>query len=341
MFYEWTSAQSTKEKHMQKPHTILGSMAVWILVLTPLHLPAAAEDATSVIVNIQRSATEVSSQVHQDLTRRISDMSRRWEANLEQALALYEQARKANQPGRVAQFEEQISKTMQDTAQDLASILTQQEPATAGLDRLTTALAEGITFFGTQGAQVQAEITHIKEGHRKLETQLQDLAQRYRQAIMNGQLPPEVDALVRELEMQRRTAELRAQVKQQTAEVAAAQVRAMEKYVTYVQQLRGFSREAFTQARGQILVLGDLAELRQLGVSMAQLSDRVTEFGKATVTFSETVQQGEPILQRLIELPLPAGFGMADEVPVVEVKSGQGLDILKRYLDNGRRTPRP
>jgi chromosome segregation ATPase len=320
---------------------MLGSMAIWGLLLTPLHLPAAAEDATSVIVNIQRSATEVSSQVHQDLTRRISDMSRRWEANLEKALALYEQARKDGQPARVAQFEEQISKTMQDTAQDLAAILTQQEPATAGLDRLTTALAEGMTFFGSQGSQVQAEITHINEGQKKLETQLQDLAQRYRQAILKGQLPPDVDAAVRELEMQRRTAEFRAQVKQKTAEVAAAQVRAMEKYVTYVQHLRGFSREAFTQARGQILVLGDLAELRQLGVSMAQISDRVAEFGKATVTFSATVQQGEPILQRLIDLPLPAGFGVSEEVPVVEVKSGQGLDILKRYLDTGRQAQRP
>jgi hypothetical protein len=150
-----------------------------------------------------------------------------------------------------------------------------------------------------------------------------------------------VDAAVRELEMQRRTFALREQVKQKAVEVAATQVRAMEKYVTYVQQLRGFSREAFTQARGQILVLGDLAELRQLGVSMAQLSDRVAEFGKATITFSEAVQQGEPILQRLIELPLPAGFTVSDEVQVVEVKSGQGLEILKRYLDNGRRTPRP
>ena len=95
------------------------------------------------------------------------------------------------------------------------------------------------------------------------------------------------------------------------------------------------------QARGQLLVLGDLAELRQLGVSVAQLSETVAEFGKATVTFSETVQQGEPILQRLIELPLPAGFGVSDEVPMVEVKSGQGLDILKRYLDNGRQAQKP
>jgi hypothetical protein len=326
---------------MQTLRIILSSMAVWSLLLTPLHLPAAAEDATSVIVNIQRSATEVSSQVHQDLTRRISDMSRRWAVNLEKALALYEQARKESQPARVAQFEEQISKTMQDAAQDLAAILTQQEPATAGLDKLTTALAEGITFFGSQGSQVQAEIEHINEGHKKLEIQLQELAQRYRQTIMNGQLPPEVDALVRELEMHCRTSALRAQVKQKTAEVAATQVQAMQKYVTYVQPLRGFSREAFAQARGQILVLGDLAELRQLGVSVAQLSDRVTEFGKATVIFSEAVQQGEPILQRLIELPLPAGFGEADEVQVAEVKSGQGVDILKRYLDRGRQAQRP
>jgi len=326
---------------MHKLRTIISSMAVWVLLLTPCHLLAAADDATSVIVNIQGAANEEAAQVHQDLTRRISGMSRRWEANLEKALSLYEQAKKESQPARVAQFEEQISRTMQDTAQDLASILAQQESATAGLDKLTTALAEGIKFFGAQGTQVQTEITKLSEGHKKLEIQLQELAQRYRQAIVNGQLPPEVDTAVRELEMQRRTFALREQVKQKTAEVAAAQVRAMEKYVTYVQQLRGFSREAFTQARGQILVLGDLAELRQLGVSMAQLSDRVAEFGKATVTFSEAVQQGEPILQRLIELPLPAGFTASDEVQMVEVKSGQGLEILKRYLDNGRRTPRP
>ena len=326
---------------MHKLRTIISIMAVWVLLLTPCHLLAAADEATSVIVNIQGAANEVAAQVHQDLTRRISGMSRRWEANLEKAMALYEQAKKESQPARVAQFEEQISRTMQDTAQDLASILAQQEPATAGLDKLTAALAEGIKFFGAQGTQVQTEITKLSEGHKKLETQLQELAQRYRQAIANGQLPPEVDAAVRELEMQRRTFALREQVKQKTAEVAAAQVRAMEKYVTYVQQLRTFSREAFTQARGQILVLGDLAELRQLGVSMAQLSDRVAEFGKATVTFSEAVQQGEPILQRLIELPLPAGFTASDAVHVVEVKSGQGLEILKRYLDNGRRIPRP
>ena len=326
---------------MQTLRTMISSMAIWVVLLTPCHLLAASDEATSVIVNIQGAANAVSSQVHHDLTRRISDMSQRWEANIEKAMALYEQAKKENQPARIAQFEEQISRTMQDTAQNLASILAQQEPATAGLDKLTTALVAGITFFGTQGTQVQAEITQLSEGHKKLETQLQELAQRYRQAIVNGQLPPEVDTVVRELEMQRRTFELREQVKQKTAEVAVAQVRAMEKYVTYVQQLRGFSREAFTQARGQILVLGDLAELRQLGVSVAQLSNTVAEFGKATVGFSEAVQRGEPILQRLIELPLPAGFAVSDEVQVVEVKSGQGLAILKRYLDNGRRTPKP
>jgi hypothetical protein len=311
---------------------LITSMAVWVLLLTPCYLRAASDEATSVIVNIQGAANEVSAQVHQGLTRRISDMSRRWEANLEKAMALYEQVKKEGQPARVAQFEEQIARTMQDTAQDLASILAQQEPATAGLEKLTTALAAGITFFGAQRAQVQAEITKLSEGHTKLETQLQELAQRYRQAIAHGQLPPEVDAAVRELEMQRRTFALRAQVKQKTAEVAAAQVQAMEKYVTYVQQLRGFSREAFTQARGQILVLGDLAELRQLGVSVSQLSNTVAEFGKATLDFSEAVQHGEPMLQRLIELPLPAGFAGSDEVHVVEVKSGQGLEILKRYL---------
>jgi len=104
-------------------------------------------------------------------------MSRRWTVNLEKALALYEQARKEGQPARVAQFEEQISKTMQDTAQDLAAILTQQEPATTGLDKLTTALTEGLTFFATQGSKVQAEIEHINAGHKKLEAQLRRQAE--------------------------------------------------------------------------------------------------------------------------------------------------------------------
>ena len=44
-----------KEKHMQKLHTFLGSMVVGGLLLTPLHLPAATDDATSVIVDIQKT----------------------------------------------------------------------------------------------------------------------------------------------------------------------------------------------------------------------------------------------------------------------------------------------
>ena len=53
----------------------------------PPSVLAATDDATSVIVNIRRSADEVSARVHQDLTARITEMINRWEANLQKALA--------------------------------------------------------------------------------------------------------------------------------------------------------------------------------------------------------------------------------------------------------------
>lgn len=319
----------------------LGIVMVWAVILIPLVGRTATDEATSVIVNIQRSATEVSSKVHEGLTRQITEMVARWEENLRKTLALYERAKKEGQPALVSQFEDQLSRTMQEAAQDLASILTQQEPATTGLHKLDMALTEGLKFFRERGTQVQAETAKLVEDREKLETQLRDLAQRHRHIILNGQLPPEVDALVRELEAQRRTFELRAQVKQQTAEVAAVQVRELDRYAAEVRWLRGLSRETFTQARGQLLVLGDLAELRRLGVSVAQLSHTVIQFKKATVDFSETVQKGEGLLDQLRKLPLPGGFTQPEESPTVDLKRGQGTAILKGYLEHGRRVSKP
>jgi len=313
------------------------------IALTSLSVRAATDDggkAASVIVNIQQSASEVSTQVQKELTTRINNMAGRWEKNLQRTLELLELAKKEGRPEQVDQFESQLSKTLQEAGQDLSGILDQQKSARASLDKLTGSLARGITFFGEQKTRLQSETVKVSEDRQKLEHQLIDIAKRHRDVILNGQLPPEVDALVRAVEVQRRTLELREQVKQQTAEVVAAQVRDLARYAAYVKRLRELSEEAFLEAQGQLLILGDLGELRYFGVSVTQTSRAVAQFGKETVSFSKVVQQTQGLLDRLISLPLPQELTKTDEQPVVELKPGQGAEILKRYLNNVSLAPK-
>jgi hypothetical protein len=309
------------------------ALIVCVAALRAGAVQAAQEDvATSIVVQIRTSATEASAQVHQELARRIVAMVTRFEANLQKAQGLLDQAKKGAQPGLVAQFEEQLAKAMQEAAQDFKAILGQQEPATEALRKLEEALKTGGQLYQGQVTQLQATRGQLTEDRQKLEAQLHDLAWRYRQVLANGQLPVEVDALVRSLETQRRTMEMREQIQQKRVAVVTANLRSLEQYGDYTRRLRGLSQQAFAQAHGQLGILGDLAILRADALNGLQLQQTTAEFGTETRNFLDTMQKNDGLLDLIINLPLPGALDGQKTLPVVDLPQGQGIDILRRYL---------
>lgn len=321
---------------MHKRMTSLGLFVLWFVVLVPLIGRTATDDATSVIVNIQRSAEQVSSQVLQDLTTRIAELVKRWGANLQKTLALHEQAKKDGQGALMVQFEDQLSRTMQQAGQDLAELLAQREPTRGALAKLEKVLMEGKQFFQEQGRQAQADSTTIADELKTVEGKMRGLAEKHRRVILNGQIPPQLDVVVRELEAQRRTLELRAQIKRRIMEVAASQREHLQQYQSHIGWLQGLSQIAFVQANGQLQTLGDLAKLRHLGVAYAQSSETLAQVAKASVEFSKMVQQTQGLVDIIATLTLPADFDRSDRLPPVEVSPAESHKILKRYLEDTR-----
>lgn len=320
-------------------HTLVRLMAgivLWAVALMPLVAQADQENTTSIVINIQRSADEVSAKLLKDLTARITEMVARWDSNLQKTLALQEQVKKDGHPAQVAQFEDQLSRSMQQAGQDLAEILAQRDAAKTGLDKLEKVIADGSKVFQDQGRKIQAEQTKIAADLKQVETRLSEIAERHRHMIQNNRLTPELEILVRTLEAERRNLELRGQLRKRTAEVAAAHVERLEQYRAHIGWLQGFSQLAFKQAGGQLQLLADLAEFRRLGVSIVQSSQILLEFAKASADFSKMVQQTQGLVEVLTNLPMPGDLMGPAPLSTVDLQPTESLKILKSYLGSGR-----
>jgi hypothetical protein len=296
----------------------------------------ATDDAASVIVNIQQSADKVASQVLQDLTTRIAELSKNWQANMQKTLALHAQAKQDGHATQVAQFENQLSRTMQQAGQELTKLLEQREPTREALVQLDKVLVEGSRFFAERERQAQADSTQLTQNLNTIDSRMRELAQKHRQAILTGQVSPQLDVLVRGLETERRTLELRTQIQKRILEVAAHQRERLHQYQVHVTWLQGLSHIAFTQAQGQIQTLGDLAQLRHLGISYTKTVDELIKVARASAEFSNMVQQTQALVDRMAHLALPADLGQSAQLAVADLPPTKSVEILKRYLEDGR-----
>jgi predicted RNA-binding protein Jag len=309
---------------------------IWFLVITTAVAQAEPDTATSVVVNIRHTADEVSTQVYDDLRTRINDMKQRWKDNLQKTTALLEQAKTRKDPAIVEAFEAQLSRTMQQAGEDLAALLAQRGAVLEALDKLGSALTEGIRFFQEVQTRIHTEAARLGEQHARLTGRLRELAQRYRRVILHGQLPPEMDVLVRELEARRHTLVQREQIKQRTAAEVAAQLEQLKQRQTFVRVMRGLSQLAFVQADGHLQVLGDLAELRRTGTFAMALSQETAAIAQNTVAFSETIQKFRGDLIDLSTLPMPGDVSPLEASTVPTYAPEQGREILKNYLGEDR-----
>jgi hypothetical protein len=323
---------------MQKLYQGLSIGLIMGVVILGSGIVQAAQDdaATSVVVNIRTLSKEVASAVHQELAQRIEAMLGRFEENLRQGNALLERAKQAKEgkAGLVAAFENQLAKTMQEAGEGYKTILGQEERAQEALHKLESALTAGRQFHQGRVTQLQATWKQLTDDRQKLEGQLRTLAGKYREVINNGQLPATVDALVRDLEIDRKHMAMLEQIQEQRVAGATDDLRHLEDYETYIGQLRGLSQVAFKQARGQLDVLSALASLRTEAINRHETQRITAELGTATGKFRDALERGFPLLTQMMNLPRPGDVDDPQARPVAKspIPQGEGVEILRQYL---------
>ncbi len=286
-----------------------------------------SQDANSVIVEIKKSADEVSEKVHAQLSSKSNKLIANLEANLEAATNILNQKGEGN--GK--KFEDVISKTMADFYGDLSDLLSLRESTISGISKTQQSVKQGKTFINDKMKQVESDIKKLQADGTLVERSLKSLASRYKTEInSNEALPDDVNLAVYRLAQEIELNHQMAQVKAKTLEVLSSRARDFDRYLKYAEDIRRLSEDSFSLAEGQQKVLAAIAELRKEGIESDGFKGEMGKLTKGAGDFTANMAKSSSFLSKLSKMPLLESNGEPElKIPQINV---DGKAILRKYL---------
>ena len=230
--------------------------------------------------------------------------------------------------------DEAIAEAFAGTGEDLEHLVSLREPVIGATDSLIDTIGDALIAADEQSVRLErageerhAEIAQAVAALTEISAQFSD------HITADRPLPIEVEVQVRELEQQRLLGEMRRSVHEENGANVHEVRETLATFKQYAQVLRAEYTLIFSQAEGQLVLIGDVSELLATRAEAAgfirQVSSLAQELGGISAGLDAVAGDVTSFVTDAVRSTAP----IAGDVPALHSRSG--LEILRNIVTGG------
>jgi hypothetical protein len=320
-----------------------GKLALALLLATTVAAPLVAEEPkeeasssiSTVLVELKRDKDTFEKFWESQVTPRTQRIRQSMEKNVARASETLKQLQE--NPGSAslaAEYEDALSAGLAEASTFLREFQGTKAETFASLDRVgeTVKKAKETYIQSAETSRKQASSFQVKAD--EAQTKLEEMARKLEPLVKSGQsLPPTVNADVRCLASDRKTALLNVKISEKASENAKQCAELLDRQMLALEQVRGDLRVAFAQADGQRTLVANLAKLRRDGLLSQELAENLKAVHAISRVKTEDVQGITNSLETVVAQSFQALGAMTGDDGKVEVDTS-GANILLQVLSD-------